>query len=306
MNGKNLCGILPPITTPFGRDGELLVERFRENLERWAGFGLSGLTVLGSNGESPYLSDEEKLVLVRESRARVDSTRTLIAGAGRESTRLCLAFIRKIADLGADYALVGTPCYFKARMTDDALFAHYWTIADESPVPILVYNVPQFTGVGTSASLVRRLAAHENIAGLKESSANLALQGEICRSVRKDFRLLVGSAPTLLASLIQGACGGIVAIGCALPELTIQVYEAFRAGRWQEASALQERLSPPAAAVTTGFGVPGLKAAMDLTGFFGGEPRLPLLPLTASQRAELTAVFQAAGVLGAATQQSRN
>jgi 4-hydroxy-2-oxoglutarate aldolase len=291
--------VFPPITTPFNADGELLPDRFVENVERWGGFGLAGLTVLGSNGESPYLSDDEKFRLVKETRSRVSESKTLIVGAGRESTRLCIQFIKRVAELGADYALVGTPCYFKARMTDDALFAHFWSVADESPVPVLIYNVPQFTGVSTSALLIERLSAHENIAGIKESSANLALQGEIRRRTSVGFSILVGSAPTLLPSLVMGACGGIVAIACALPGLTVELYEAFRSGKWQEAAALQHRLSPPAAAVTTQFGIPGLKAAMDLTGFFGGEPRLPLLPLDKNQRAVLSSIFQAADVFEA-------
>jgi 4-hydroxy-2-oxoglutarate aldolase len=299
MSRKNLEGVFPPITTPFDSDGELLVERFNENLERWAEYDLAGLTVLGSNGESPYLSDEEKLRLVREARLRVASGKTLIVGAGRESSRASIQFVRKIGDLGADFALVGTPCYFKARMTDDALFAHYWTVADESPIPVLIYNVPQFTGVNTSAALVCRLSAHENIAGIKESSGNLALQGEIRRGTPESFRILVGSAPTLLPSLIQGSCGGIVAIACALPALTVELYRTFASGKWQEAAAIQARLSPPAAGVTTLFGIPGLKAALDMMGFFGGQPRLPLLPLDNNQRATLSSIFQAAGLLEA-------
>lgn len=296
----NLTGIFPPIPTPFDSDGGLLVDGFKENLDRWAQTSLAGLLVLGSNGESAYLSDDEKLRLVREARPRIPPSKTMIVGAGKESTRLCIEFIRKIADLGADYALVGTPCYFKARMTDEALFAHFWSVADGSPIPILVYNVPQFTGVNTSATLIEKLSAHENITGLKESSGNIALQAEVRRRTPEQFKILVGSAPTLLASLIHGACGGIVAIGCPLPSLTVELYEAFRAGDWQLAAELQERISPPAAAVTTQFGVPGLKAAMELMGFVGGYPRLPLLPLTPDQRAALNAVFQSAGVLEAA------
>lgn len=294
---KNLHGIFPPVATPFDSRGELLIEKFKDNLDRWSRHRLAGLTVLGSNGESPYLSDQEKLLLVREARARVEPGKTLIVGAGRESTRLCVDFIRKIADLGADFALVGTPCYFKARMTDDALFAHFSAIADESPVPVLVYNVPQFTGVNTSPLLIEKLSAHDRIAGMKDSSGNLPMQAEIRRRTPERFKLLVGSAPTLFASLIQGACGGIVAIAGPLPSLTVELYEAFAAGDWKGAARLQERLSPPAAAVTTTFGVPGLKTAMDLMGFYGGIPRLPLLPLDQNQRAAVVSVFQEAGVL---------
>ncbi len=293
----NLNGILPPVTTPFDSEGALLIDGFRANLDRWAESRLAGLLVLGSNGESPYLSDEEKLQLVREARPRIPAGKTLIVGAGKESTRLCIEFVKKVADLGADYALIGTPCYFKVRMTDDSLFAHFWSVADDSPVPIIIYNVPQFTGVNTSAALIEKLSAHENIAGLKESSANIALQAEIRRRTPERFRLLVGSAPTLLASLIHGACGGIVAVGCALPALTVRLYESFRAGDWTQAASLQERLSPPAAAVTTQFGIPGLKAALDLMGYVGGFPRLPLLPLSPDQRASLTKTFESAGAV---------
>jgi 4-hydroxy-2-oxoglutarate aldolase len=182
-------------------------------------------------------------------------------------------------------------------MTDEALFAHFWTVADDAPIPILVYNVPQFTGVNTSATLIEKLSTHENILGIKESSANIALQGEIRRRTPDRFHILVGSAPTLLPSLIQGADGGVVAIACPLPAMTVDVYKAFRAGDWKRAAALQSLLSPPAAAVTTQFGVPGLKVAMDLMGFFGGEPRLPLLRLNDSQRKTVKSIFQSAGAL---------
>jgi 4-hydroxy-2-oxoglutarate aldolase len=292
-----LKGIFPPIATPFDSEGGLLLDAFRTNLERWGQSRLAGFLVLGSNGESAYLSDDEKLRLLREARLRIAGDRVLIVGAGKESTRLCSEFTRKVADLGADYALVGTPCYYKTRMTDDALFAHFWSVADESPIPLLIYNVPQLTGISTSASLIEKLSAHENIAGLKDSSANIAFQAEVHRRTPSGFRLLVGSAPTLLASLVHGACGGIVAIAGVLPDLTVDLYEAFAAGDWKLAADLQERLSQPAAAVTTQFGIPGLKAAMDLAGFVGGQPRLPLLPLATDQRAALQKIFQAAGVL---------
>jgi 4-hydroxy-2-oxoglutarate aldolase len=293
---KNLSGIFPPITTPFTPEGELMEGPFRENCERWSGYPLAGLTVLGSNGESPYLADSEKLQLVKLARPTISADKTMIVGAGRESTRLCIEFICKIADLGADYALVGVPCYFKPRMNDESLYSHYSTVAEHSPIPVLMYNVPQFTGVNISQGLAVKLAAHSNIAGIKDSSGNIAFQAELRRQTRASFKILVGSAPTLLASLIHGACGGIVAIACALPHMTASLHIAFSEGDWKTAAAIQDRLSPPAAAVTTGFGVPGLKAAMDMTGFFGGSPRLPLLPLNADQRRALAVILDKAGV----------
>lgn len=213
-------------------------------------------------------------------------------GAGKESTHLCIKFIRKVADLGVDMALLGTPSYFKARMDDDALFAHFWTIADESPIPIIIYNVPQFTGISTSANLLEKLSVHENIAGIKESSANIALQAEVRRRTPERFKIVVGSAPTMLSSFIVGACGAVVAIANALPVQSIEIHEAFIAGDWKNAAVLQDRLCPAAAAVTTGFGVPGLKFAMDLVGLHGGYPRLPLLPLNDRQKAALTSIFK--------------
>jgi 4-hydroxy-2-oxoglutarate aldolase len=295
--GKNLNGIFPPITTPFDADGRLLTERLVENLDRWSGTGLAGYTVLGSNGESPYLSDAEKIEIVRAARPKIRADQTMIVGAGRESTRLCIEFIERIADAGADYALVGTPCYFKARMSDEVLFHHFETVADHSPIPVLVYNVPQFTGVNTSAALILKLSAHENIAGMKDSSANLQFQSEIRRSAPPRFRILVGSGPTLLASLIHGACGGIVAAAVALPEWTVELYESFQSGDWKRSSLVQARLSAPGAAVTTTYGVPGLKAALTMLGYFGGYPRMPLQPLNEEQSADLAAVFKASGAL---------
>ena len=301
---KNLCGIFPPVTSPFNSDGELLIDKFRENLDRWSGAPLAGLTVLGSNGEAHFLSDQEKLQLVKEARPKIDSGKTLIVGAGRESTRLTIEFVRKVADLGTDYALLGTPCYYKPRMSDDALFAHFWSVADESPIPVLIYNMPALTGINTSAALIERLSAHENIAGMKESSGNLPLQAEIRRRTPERFQILVGAAPTLFPSLVQGACGGIVAIACALPEMVCRLHELYRTGDWKAAAKLQARLTPPAEAVTSGFGIPGLKYAMTLMGFFGGEARLPLLPLKEDQRTRLAAILRTAGALEA-TQHSQ-
>jgi 4-hydroxy-2-oxoglutarate aldolase len=299
---KNLSGIFPPVTTPFGSDGEIAVDKFIANLERYAEAPLAGLTVLGSNGEAHFLSDEEKLRLVREARLHVSADRTMIVGAGKESTRLTIEFIRRVADLGADYALVGTPCYYKPRMVDEALFVHFWSVADESPIPILIYNMPSFTGINTSAALIERLAAHENIAGTKESSGNLPLQADIRRRAPERFRILVGNAPTLFPSLIQGACGGIVAIACALPAMASRIVETFTSGDWKAAAELQKRMTPPAAAVTALFGIPGLKHAMDLMGYFGGEARLPLLPVKEEERNRLSRILQEAGVLDARRQ----
>jgi len=296
MNNR-LAGLFPPIPTPFDREGALAIDRFRENLERWAEFQLQGLLVLGSNGESPFLSDQEKLQLVGEARKKIAQGRAMIVGAGRESTRLCSEFVNKVADLGADFVLLGMPCYYKPQMSEHVLFAHFWEIADESPVPVLIYNIPQFTGITASAALFERLAAHENIAGMKDSSGNLTFQAEVRRRTPDRFKILVGSAPTLLPSLIQGACGGVGAISCAIPQLTIDLYQSFVSGDWRGAASLQQRLTPAAVAVTATYGIAGLKAAMDLVGFYGGPPRRPLLPLDENQRAAIASLLRDAGAI---------
>jgi 4-hydroxy-2-oxoglutarate aldolase len=293
---ENLTGVFSPITTPFDQEGKVLVDKCGENIDKWNNSPIAGLLVLGSSGESHFLADDERLALVTRARARISKDKTLIVGAGRESTYLCVDFVRRIADIGADYALVGTPCYYKPKMDDNALFAHFWSLADASPIPILIYNIPQYTGVNTCPALMEKLSAHENIVGMKDSSGSLVLQAEILRRTPENFQILTGSAPTFLPSLIQGAVGGIVAVACVLPDLTVQIFEAFRAGDWKRAAGVQEQISAPATAVTSTFGISGLKAAMDMMGYFGGEPRLPLLPLDDKQRVALSSIFQAAGI----------
>ncbi len=287
-----LSGIFPPIATPFNSDGELMIDWFNENIERLGKTGTAGFLVAGSQGESAYLSDEEKAHLIKGARARIPAERTLIVGAGKESTHLCVRFIRKVADLGADMVLIGTPSYFKAKMNDDALFAHFWSVADESPIPVIIYNVPQYTGLSMGASLIEKLSSHENIAGMKESSANIALQAEVRRRTPERFKIVVGSAPTMLSSFIVGACGAVVAIANVLPMQCVEIYQTFVSGDWKKAAALQDRIFRAAAAVTTEFGVPGLKFAMELVGLRGGNARLPLLPLDERQKAALASIFK--------------
>src|SRR5262245_26244179 len=234
---RDLHGILPPITTPFDSDGEILFDHFRDNVRAWVESGVSGIVVAGSNGESPYLTDDEKIELLREARPLVPASKTLVLGVAKESTRAAVALARRAADPGPDFLLIGTPGYFKPRMTEDVLYGHFTSIADASTIPILLYNVPQFTGVDLPLRVIERLAGHENIAGIKESSGNLPLQAEIRRRTPDRFRLVVGSAVTLFPSLVQGAVGGVVAIACALPAMTVELYDKFCSGAWTEAAA---------------------------------------------------------------------
>lgn len=279
-------GIIPPLVTPFRADGALDLAGFEANLEAYAASDLGGYLVLGSNGEAATLEEDEKLALVAAAR-RLSSGRTLLVGTGQESTRATVAFTRKAADLGADAALVLTPHYYKAQMTVDALRRHYETVADASPVPVLLYTAPAFTGLPCPPTLPSLLAAHPRMTGMKESSGDMALLGRVLSSVPPTFAVACGSAPVLYPALCLGAAAGIVAVACCAPRPAAALYRAFCAGDHARARALQAAITPLATAVTASHGVAGLKAALDAVGLRGGSVRAPLLPASSSLPAEL-------------------
>jgi 4-hydroxy-2-oxoglutarate aldolase len=297
-----LSGIFPPLTTPFRGDGALDTAGFERNLEAYAAQDLAGALVLGSNGEAASLDEDEKLTLVRLARARTAS-RTLLVGTGLESTRATITLTRKVADLGADAALVLTPSYYKSQMTQAALRAHFEAVADASPIPVLLYSVPAFTGIVFPLGLAAELAQHPQVRGMKESSGDVGLLGRIVASVPGSFQVLCGNAPVIYPALCVGAVGGVLAAACCAPRPVGALYRAFVAGDHARARRLQEAIAPLAAAVTAVHGVAGLKAAMDLAGFQGGAARKPLMPVTAEVRgslAPLLAGAEAAALAGPA------
>jgi dihydrodipicolinate synthase/N-acetylneuraminate lyase len=291
----NLHGIFPPIATPF-RDDEIDLDGMRSNVTRWMQTGLAGVLVLGSNGEAPMLDADESSRVTAAVRESMPAGKTLIVGAGEESTRLTIAAVTRAARAGADLVLVRTPSYFKSQMTTDLFVRHFTEVADASPVPVLPYNVPGLTGVNMAADAVARLSAHPNIPGVKDSSANLTQIADLVAMTPAGFTVLVGSAPTLYPSLCVGAAGGIVAAACVIPQAIVELYGLARAGKHTEALALQRRITPLAKSVTTTFGVPGLKAAMDLAGYVGGAPRRPLAPATPAMIETLRGQFAALGI----------
>jgi len=291
----NLQGIFPPITTPF-RDDDLDVEGLKANITRWMRTGLSGVLVLGSNGEGPMLDAEEAYRAASAAREAVPPGKTLIVGAGEESTRTTIGAVRRAAKAGADVVLVRTPAYFKTQLTSDVFIRHFTEVADASPVPVLPYNVPGLTGVKLAAEAVARLAHHPNIPGVKDSSADLVQIADLVAMTPPEFKVLVGSAPTLFASLCVGASGGVVAAACVIPDLLVELYELTRHQRHAEALLLQRRITPLAKSVTSTFGVAGLKAAMELAGYVGGVPRRPLTPAGPAVVETLRAQFAALGV----------
>jgi 4-hydroxy-2-oxoglutarate aldolase len=273
----NLAAVFPPMSTPFSQ-GEVDARVIASNVARWLRAGLGGIVVLGSNGEAPLLEESEADIVIGAARDGVPRDRLLIAGTGRESTRATINASQRAAALGADAVLVRTPSYFKGRMTSDAFVQHYTAVADSSPVPVLLYNYPAVTGVNLAPDTVARLAGHPNIAGIKETGSDAAQVADYVDRTAPAFAVIAGSAPTFYASLCLGAQGGILAAACVVPELCVRLFQHFAAGQHAEARELQRQLTPIARLVTTSHGVPGLKAAMDLAGFAGGDPRPPLSP----------------------------
>lgn len=289
----SLRGIFPPLTTPFARDGAVDVGALATNVQKYNRTGLAGYVVVGSTGESVYLRESEKVKCWETVRSAASADKILIAGTGCESTAETIVLTRRAAGLGYQAALVRTPSYFKSQMTEAALEHHFRAVADASSISVLIYSVPQFTGLAVEAPLVARLAEHPNIIGLKESSGEMRRMADILRAVPQDFQVLVGSALILFDSLCLGARGGILAVACALPELCVGLHAAHTRGDNERARTLQQRLREPTTAVTSRHGVAGLKFFMELLGYAGGAPRPPLLPLDEAARTELQSTLRA-------------
>jgi len=273
---KRFAGIHTPIVTPFQQNDTVDEAGLRANIARWMQSPLTGLVVLGSNGEAPQLDDAEADRAVSVARESVPRDRILIAGTGRESTRATIAATRRAAAAGVDAVLVRTPSFFKAQMTTDVFVRHYTEVAEASPVPVLLYNVAMFTGVNLAPDAVARLAAHPNIAGMKESGSDIGQIAEYVSRTPDTFVVLAGSATTLFHALCAGCDGAILALAALVPGECVRLRTLVAEGRLEEARALQLRLMPLAKAVGTSYGVPGLKAALELMGFAAGPPRPPL------------------------------
>ncbi len=297
LSAISLSGVFPPIPTPFDAKGDVAHQALVENLERWNQQGLAGYVVLGSNGEGVLLTDDEKVRVWETARQAIPSEKLMIAGTGCESTAQTIALTRQAAQAGADAALVVTPHYYAPKMTPDSLVHHYRAVADASPIPILIYNVPKFTGVNVDAATIARLAEHPNIVGVKDTSGNITQIADTVRLAGPDFQVLAGSAGFFFAGLAVGAVGGILALANIAPVQAIDIYRLFKEGQWDEAADLQRRMIPVNAAVTAGFGIAGLKATLDMLGYYGGPVRSPLLNLTDGERQALRGILVEGGIL---------
>lgn len=293
----SMAGLFPPIPTPFDNAGELNLKALADNLAKWNRYPLAGYVVLGTNGEFPFLSDREKLTYFEAARKGIPGDKLFMAGTGCESTHSTIALTKEAAKLGADVALLITPSYFKSKMDAAALTHYYYTVADASPIPLSVYNMPANTNVDMPADLIIKLSQHPNITAVKESGGNLPKIGEIIRYARPGFQVLAGSAGFLYPAYCLGAIGGVLALANIAPQLCCDLERLFQEGKHAEARELQLRLIVPNNAVTSRFGVPGLKAAMDLLGYYGGPPRSPLLPVSEAQREIIRGILVEAGIL---------
>ncbi|XP_026866290.2 4-hydroxy-2-oxoglutarate aldolase, mitochondrial [Electrophorus electricus] len=294
----DISGIYPPIVTPFTQKGEVDYQSLYKNLQKYNNIPFKGLVVQGSNGEYPYLSTEERIEVVRRVKQALPKAKLLMAGSGCESTKATIQMSENMASAGADCLLVVTPCFYHGRMDGSALIHHYIQVADSSPVPIVLYNVPASTFLDLPVSAVIELSQHPNIIGIKDSGGDITRIGLIVHKTRsQDFQVLAGSAGFLMASYTVGAVGGVCALANVLGQEVCELAQLCTSGEWDKARKLQYRLIEPNIAVTRKFGIPALKQAMEWFGYHGGVCRSPLQPLSEVQLKQLHTDFSSNGWL---------
>lgn len=299
----DLSGTFLPVTTPFDPvTGDVDVVAFRSNLRSWLEHPVRGILISGSTGESVLLDEGERTALIEAAADVVSPDRVVIAGTGAESTRHTMRLTRQAAAAGADAVLVSPPAFYKGAMTPAVLARHYRAVADASPVPVLVYQVPlRLSTLDLPTGLVGELSQHPNIVGIKDSRGKLELVGELVEQTNDDFQVMVGSGALLYGALEMGATGGIVAVGLMAAAQAAEISVAFAEGRPGDAGEAQERIGPVHQEIVGGMGVPGIKAALDLLGLHGGAPRPPLEPASQDRIAQVRAILERAGLVEAVT-----
>ena len=285
-------GIFAPIPTPFdATTGDLAPARLRENVTRLCAEGVHGIVVSGTTGEAALLDPDEQRQLVAVAGEATTNATWLIAGTGAESTRQTIALTKAAAAEGADAVLVRAPSYFSAQTTTATLVAHFHAVADASPVPVLIYNIPKYTRLAIDPAMLEQLADHEQIVGVKDSSGDLS-NLEAYREAAPRWTVLAGSASLLFAALELGCQGGVVGVACYAPSLCVQLLRDFEQGDRAAAGRLQERITPLDKEIVGKFGPAGVKAAMDAVGLYGGPVRPPLAPLSAADRERVSALVR--------------
>jgi 4-hydroxy-2-oxoglutarate aldolase len=294
MGKLQLKGVIPPMITPFTENEDLDYGMHVRNMELWGREELCGYLVLGSNSETVYLTEEEKLELIRLTAENAGKDKLILAGTGMESARETIRLTNKAAKLGIHGALVLTPFYYGSQMTNEALISYFTQVADNSEVPVLIYNVPKFTHVNISAEVVRELSRHPNIIGMKDSVGDVGQLVKFKSVIPEDFNLIVGTASAWYPALTLGINTGIMALANCMPRECIMVQRAYEEGRDKDARELYLKLFPVNTAVTATFGIAGLKYACELMGYQGGYVRSPLLMPKEEEKRKLEDIISAA------------
>ncbi len=297
MSKLQLKGVLPPMVTPFKENGDVDYDAYACNIDRWNTTELAGYLTLGSNSETPFLSEDEKLELIRLTVSGAAKGKHVMVGTGLESIRETIRLTNKAASLGAQSALILTPGFFQSEMTTPALVDYFTQVADHVDIPILLYNVPKFARTNMNADAVARLSEHPNIIGMKDSSGNVPQLATFVRVSADDFNVMVGTAGAWYPALALGVKAGVHALANCCPDECVRIQELFDAGDWAGARDLYQRVFPVNAAVTGTYGIAGLKYGCDLMGYKGGYVRSPLQQLKDSQKEELRRIYIKAGLI---------
>ncbi len=284
-------GIFPALTTPFATDGTVSLSGVRQNIARYNQTAVAGYVVLGSTGESVMLTREESDSILVAAREAGIPEKLLIAGTGAESTAETIVKTKRAAALGYQVALVKTPYYYKPAYHAETYIHHYRAVADASPIPILLYSVPIFTGIALETPEIVELSQHRNILGIKDSSGVIQRVAEVVGSAPNSFHVLTGGAAVIYPALCVGARGAILALADALPEKCAELYHLVQSGQHDRAKALQLQLAQASKGILSEGSIAGLKYAMDLRGYQGGPPRLPLLPLKEEKKQAIAALI---------------
>lgn len=293
---KILSGIFPALVTPFQK-GKLSLSGLKSNIKKLNRFDFTGYVVLGSTGEGILMDEREGLQAIETVRAAAAPGKIVIAGTGSESSSGTIEFSNKAAQAGADYSLVVTPFYYKAQMTAAALEAYYREVAEKSKIPIILYTVPKFTGLELPLQTIAAMATHPNVIGLKDSSGNVAAISETLKACPPEFCVFQGHGSILFSALLLGAKGGILALSNLAPAETVEIYKLFQAGDYEKAREMQFRLLPVNQKIVGGYGVPGIKCAVDMLGYAGGDPRPPLRPVNQEARDSIRQILKNGGLL---------
>jgi 4-hydroxy-2-oxoglutarate aldolase len=299
MNGvMNMYkGIFTPIVTSFDSSEQIDYVAVKHNLDRWGETALDGIVVLGSNGEFVYLNNKEKLELVSFVVNNFTKDKKIIVGTSCESTKETITLSNLVADIGADAILLLPPSYYKSGMTDEVLYKYFTDVAENTKLPVMLYNMPGNTGINLSAALIAKLAKHPNIVGIKDTSGNIVQIAEIVRDTDDDFAVFAGNASYLLPALAVGARGATLALANIMPEECCKLVSFFEEGKMGEAKALQLKMIAINNAVTGRFGIPGLKYALDLLGYIGGVSRRPLITLADTNKKIIKDLLMQYGVI---------